>query len=606
MEKNLTPRPVARAAAAPAARPAARPSAQVANQAARAAKAGNPAPDDEDLEEEERTGMARWKHWLTAEASPYAISMLVHAGIFLIMAVVLGGSYIVKKVTEAAPTFKEVEIVKEEEKPEDELKIEKFDLETKADEDPSEIDLKETQPVAIEAQEAVKFDDSDKFEEAGGGGFKNASDDGAQLGGGGVEFEGIKAGPKSNGPGGVGAGKGFGDHAGLGGDGSGFGGRGKGSREALVGRYGGTRATERAVAAALNWLYRHQNRDGSWSIDTFNNNCKGGKCTGPGSKKSDSGATGLGLLPFLGAGQTHMNGGMYANSVRAGLDWLITHQKKDGDLSAGAADQMYSHGLAAIALCEAYAMSGDSRIGFAAQAAIKFIESAQNKQDGGWRYHPGEAGDTSVVGWQLMALKSAQMAKLQINPATFDGVNKWLASVGKGDYSGIFRYQPEREGNLPAMTAVGILCKEYLGAGRGDPALAEGIEFLMKNMPDEKTSRNIYYWYYATQTIHHMLGENWNKWNRKMRKVLVDTQVTGKGCDTGSWDPKEPSPDQYGGPGGRVMVTSLSCLTLEVYYRHLPLYDLNGEGAVKGKDIGGGKAAPAKPGAAKPAAPAKK
>jgi hypothetical protein len=30
--------------------------------------------------------------------------------------------------------------------------------------------------------------------------------------------------------------------------------------------------------------------------------------------------------------------------------------------------------------------------------------------------------------------------------------------------------------------------------------------------------------------------------------------------------------DEHGSSGGRLMQTSLSLLTLEVYYRHLPLY----------------------------------
>ena len=64
---------------------------------------------------------------------------------------------------------------------------------------------------------------------------------------------------------------------------------------------------------------------------------------------------------------------------------------------------MYSHGLATIALSEAYGLSGDKVVGAAAQKAVDFILMAQNKNDGGWRYNPGDPGHTSVVGWQLMA-----------------------------------------------------------------------------------------------------------------------------------------------------------------------------------------------------------
>jgi hypothetical protein len=529
----------------------------------------------------------RLKEWFVTDASPYMISAIVHCTIFLVLALTLGYQAIVKSEGDA-PKFEEVAIEKEDPaKKEDEPEVKPFDLTEPPDLEPSEIDLTQTLPKAQEAQDAVYFDESKEFEEAGGGGFKDSEKDQPKTGGDGTDFKAIRPGVASKGRGGVGSAPGFGDHAGVGGDGSGFGGRGKGSREAMVGRYGGTKATERAVAAALNWLHRHQNPDGSWSIENYHQNCKYGKCDGPGTAKSDSGATALGLLPFLGAGQTHMNEGMYRRNVKAALDWLISHQKPNGDLSHTSPHVMYSHGLAAIALCEAYAMTSDSRIMMAAQNAIRFIETAQNKNDGGWRYKPGDPGDTSVVGWQLMALKSGQMAKLQVNQATLDGVqNKWLPSVGKGDYAGIYRYQPEREGFLPSMTAVGLLCKEYLGCAKADPGLNEGIDYLMKHMPDADKARNIYYWYYATQTIHHVLGDRWDKWNRAMRKILVETQVKGNGCDAGSWDYRKPSADAWGNAGGRLMVTSLSCLTLEVYYRHLPLHDLDKEGPVKGKDSG--------------------
>jgi hypothetical protein len=521
------------------------------------------------------------KEWLFEEAGPYAISMIVHAAILIILVLTMGTMKVIEKLNEP-PTFDEVAIV--EPPKEEEIKVdEPFDLTTPPDYDPSEIDLNVTDPHAIEAQEAVTYDDSETFEAADGGGRKNAPADGPQLGGDGGNFRTPKSGPALKGTGGIGGGKGFGDFAGSGGDGNGFGGRGKGHRDAMVGRYGGTKASERAVGAALDWFARHQSRDGSWTIQNFHQNCRGTKCSGGGSSSSDSGATALGVLPFLGAGETHMQGTKYSRNVAAAIDWLVSHQDRaTGDLSAKSPSIMYSHGLATIAICEAYAMTGDSRLRAPCELAIKFIENAQNKQDGGWRYRPGEAGDTSVVGWQLMALKSAQMCKIPVNPATLAGVEKWLASVSKGDYSGIFRYQPEREGNLYSMTAVGVLCKEYLGANKGDPAVQEGIEYMMKNPPKAGDRRDIYYWYYATQAIKHPLGENWDKWNRQMRKLLIDTQTKGKACDTGSWDPK---PDSWGGAGGRIMITSLSCLTLEVYYRHLPLYDLDDEGPVgKGKE----------------------
>jgi hypothetical protein len=228
---------------------------------------------------------------------------------------------------------------------------------------------------------------------------------------------------------------------------------------------------------------------------------------------------------------------------------------------------MYSHGLATIALSEAYGMTSDREVGRAAQAAVNFILAAQNTADGGWRYNPGEPGDTSVVGWQLMALKSAHMAGLEVGGSVFSGTSKWLDSVSVHD-GAEYAYQPG-QGPVATMTSVGLLCRQYLGAKRNSPALSGGMTYLLNHLPDEQFP-NIYYWYYATQVMHNMSGPEWDAWNHKMRELLVHTQVRDADeCANGSWAPEK---DAWGRRGGRLMQTSLSTLTLEVYYRYMPLF----------------------------------
>jgi hypothetical protein len=202
---------------------------------------------------------------------------------------------------------------------------------------------------------------------------------------------------------------------------------------------------------------------------------------------------------------------------------------------------------------------------------VNFILNAQNRTDGGWRYNPGDAGDTSVVGWQVMALKSAHMAGLSVGGSAFSGASKWLDSVAVHDGTE-YGYTPG--GSSPTMTAVGLLCRQYLGAKRDNPMLTGGMAYIMNHLPDEGFS-NIYYWYYATQVMHNMSGYEWDTWNRKMRDLLVRTQVRSvHECANGSWAPEK---DAWGRSGGRLMQTSLSALTLEIYYRYLPLFK-TGEG----------------------------
>ena len=380
---------------------------------------------------------------------------------------------------------------------------------------------------------------------------------------------------------------GIGTQAGTGGDGWGFGGRGAGHREAMLASGGGTRQTERAVAGALNWLARHQLAHGAWGLQSFGNRCHGQTCTGAGTFGEDpAAATALGLLPFLAAGQTHRSKGPYKKTVEAGVKFLVAHQDpKTGDLRMGT--NMYDHGLAAIALCECYAMTHDRTLRGPAQAALDFIAAAQ-APDGGWRYKPGEpVGDTSVSGWQIMALKSGQMAGLDANPRTIEQAKTFLKAVSAEVPSagGLFAYQPGTM-TTECMTAVGLLCSQYLGMARTDPRMIAGTSCLTQNAPNVRghylydddqinlTGRNIYYWYYATQVMHNQPGPAWDKWNRKMRRLLIETQASS-GCASGSWDPAAPTKDLWGGYGGRLMVTSLSALTLEVYYRYLPLYQLD-------------------------------
>lgn len=360
-------------------------------------------------------------------------------------------------------------------------------------------------------------------------------------------------------------------------------------RQRAVG-HGATAASEAAVDRALAWLAEHQNSDGSWDFDHRGGVCHG-RCGQPGSGSvAVHGATALGILPFLGAGQTHQQG-RYSHVVSKGLRYLIAHQGARGSFHEPEGT-MYSHGLATLALTEAIAMSQDSSgyssslerraavrgvpslgsLQNAARQAIYFIESAQHA-GGGWRYTPGEAGDTSVVGWQAMALQSGRMAGSNVKQTTFDGIGTFLDSVSSGNYGSLYGYTdpPPRLGT----TAVGLLCRMYLGWEREHPGIVNGVEFLAETGP---SSNNAYYNYYATQVMHHYGGPLWEAWNSVLRDHLVNTQET-KGHESGSW---YFDGDFGSGVGGRLYITAMAAMTLEVYYRHMPIYDHEAVGSASG------------------------
>ena len=344
---------------------------------------------------------------------------------------------------------------------------------------------------------------------------------------------------------------------------------------AQLGRSGGaTEASEKAVARALEWFARHQLQDGGWNFDHRRGACNG-RCSEPG-RLSDcrTGATAMALLPFLGAGQTHRDG-KYKENVNRGLYFLASQMKQTnrggmicGDLAQGGGS-MYSHGLAAIVLSEAYAMTQDNGLRGPAQLSLNHIMYAQDPVGGGWRYSPRQPGDTSVVGWQLMALKSGHMAYLQVDPRTIRGATNFLDSVQAENGA---KYGYTDPGGGQATTAVGLLCRMYLGWKKDHPALQRGVEQLSAWGPSgpKKGTANMYYNYYATQVMRHHEGELWDKWNKEMRDWLVDSQEKNdKQHNFGSWHFEG---DHGAESGGRIYTTSLATMILEVYYRHMPLY----------------------------------
>ena len=340
-------------------------------------------------------------------------------------------------------------------------------------------------------------------------------------------------------------------------------------KDALLKAYGGTQGTEDAVAAGLKWLATNQRKDGSWSLV--------GPYSDGGVNENKPAASAMALLAFMGAGHTHQSG-EYKEVVRKGITFVVKLQNKEGffaDQSAGN-QRTYAHAQCSIAVCELYGMTGDKELRDAAQKSIRYAEKSQGK-NGGWRYQPREAGDTSVTGWYVMALISARMAGLDVDSEVLERVHLFLDSVQRRAGSN----RPDAEGEryaymsysapTPAMTAEGMLCRLYLGWDTKEPRIEEGAEFLVGNpIAMEKDRVSYYYWYYATTTLHHIGGQAWTAWNQSMKEVLPKMQITS-GKERGSWPTEE---DNHANAGGRLYSTCFALYCLESYYRHLPLSEM--------------------------------
>ena len=337
--------------------------------------------------------------------------------------------------------------------------------------------------------------------------------------------------------------------------------RAREQRLAVAKGMGGTDDTEVAVQLALTWLAEHQSADGRWDGADFDDDC--GRCGGQTDVKVDSALTGLALLCFLAADHTHDKEGPYRGTVDRALEWLLQRQSEDGDLRGP--ETMYSQGIATIALAEALGMTREGRLRAPVQRAVEFIERARNEATGIWRYDPGQPGDTSVLGWQIMALKSARTAGASVSMEPFYAAGHWLDRVSTRSRPGLYAYQPGREATA-SMTAEGLFIQQMLGRHPDEPRMRQSVAFLLEHLPDWEEEPNTYYWYYATLAMFHHQGEPWQQWNRALVGELLPHQRRD-GAAAGSWDPE----GEWAETGGRVYQTALCTLMLEVYYRYLPL-----------------------------------
>lgn len=498
------------------------------------------------------------------------------------------------------------------------------------------------------------------------------------------------------------------------------------ARQKIINRLGGSEETEDAVRRALEWFTRVQEPDGSW------HGVRG---------RRDSAATGLAMLAYMGYGAKHtwsqdhkkklalaieqlskapVNSSLvgsrkpadrkgeinkpvdnaelthYQKPLAKAVEWML-RVERNGDLRGQSGD-MYDHGIAAIALAEAYSLTKDPRLRKPVERVVAFTIKAQNPKTGGWRYKPYredplERGDMSVTGWQLMALKSAQRGGIEVPDQVFDRVRTFLNLVSVGNQGGVYHYVPDG-GNTSAMTAEGMFCQQLLGpdrkklaraiklmeqaaekfskvaqqasdgsenaqnpeeqqammaakqdaekaeqkvrnviqqtkgklpldlpmqitevaqelAGQDVPAIKkktkatkidasemleqaekmlnqaeqtaefavmdsfhprmqESSRLIQTNLPTRSTT-NYYYWYYGSLAMHQNQGQPWEKWNERVQPILLGNQVRNNGRNDGSWDPV----GQWGPHAGRPVITALATLSLEVYYRYLPLNSLD-------------------------------
>ncbi len=402
--------------------------------------------------------------------------------------------------------------------------------------------------------------------------------DGAAGGGGtgGPSMEDMSIGVGAAGSPGDGGGFGGGHGTGIGTDtGPGFASRGTpggGGREFIVKRGCGTKATIISSEAALRWLAYHQEPDGHWDTIKYGSG-----------QKTDTAMTGMALLAFLGSGHTERSG-QYAKVVKNAVGWLKSKQQANGlifdQTDAGAHRGIgYPGAIATLALVEAAGMGNLPETRAAAQKAIDYCvehQCGEGSDKLGWRYNAKQAGDTSVTGWFVMALKSAKIANLHVDIGAFEGALKFLKTVQFNNEGGDtsygpavhYGYQPgnEHASSSHRLTAIGNLIQIFMGAQKEQ--VQSSVEWFVNKGGVPSWGANgelvdMYYWYYGSLCTFQVGGDVWKRWNVGMMKALTENQCK-QGDDAGSW----PVVGEFSGEWGRVGQTALGCLSLEVYYRY--------------------------------------
>jgi hypothetical protein len=349
-----------------------------------------------------------------------------------------------------------------------------------------------------------------------------------------------------------------------------------------------------SVDAALRWFKRHQSPNGMWDVDQYQANCSDGvlKCE-PGVDQAGNGdvaCTAYAVMCFLGAGHDHMTPGKYRETVTKALDWLVAQQNAEGVFG----ERNYEHAIATQALAEAMGLSNDSRLRAPTQKAVDVIlarqavdPQAKDKAYAGlgWDYVKPNAArnDTSVTGWNVMALKSALGAGLQVGNS-MQGAKNWLERTWKAanpdwkrldPYQGmsVFPYtfdattdKVEKE----HLSCVGALCAVYLGHHQGDVMLETMANSIMKNDYPTAWPTNTYFLYYNSLAIFQIGGERWEKWADPVAKLISNAQRTDDSCYNGSWD--FAGTKFHGHDTGRLLSTAYACLSQEVIWRNVRVH----------------------------------
>jgi hypothetical protein len=309
---------------------------------------------------------------------------------------------------------------------------------------------------------------------------------------------------------------------------------------------GGARQ-DQAIASALAWLAGDQLPSGAWDSAKWQ-----------GRKEYEVALSGMALLTFL---RQTRSAGAHAGTVQRAVAYLVGQQEASGAFGPACDGRMYNHGIATVALVEAYRRTGAEALRAPLGRALAFI-GAEQLDSGGWSYakRVHAEANTSISVWQLYALNLAAQAGLSDSPAAYGRGARWLRGVVDGN--GLFGY--ERAGDFPngsdTLTAMGAFClfgdRGALGA---EPAEAVKIEQALRSVAANWNKETDFYrWFFLAHAIQASGTPELRASLARIQESLLGMRSV-EGVTAGTWDPK----GAWSSVGGRLYTTAMATLALE-------------------------------------------
>ncbi len=307
---------------------------------------------------------------------------------------------------------------------------------------------------------------------------------------------------------------------------------------------------------SLTYLAATQQEDGAW----------------PGISNSGSAITGICVMAFMASG-ADPDFGPYAENIRRALRRLILDQNSEtGHITGGGHGSMYHHGLALLALSEAYGVANERllwqgsevpiedrrTVGQALELAVRCALTAQKKNPfGAWRYSPdSQDADTTVSGTVLMGLLGARNAGIEIPNAAIEKAMNFfkLNTMRDGNVS----YQPaSSHGDSVCRASIATLVYA-VGKRKNLPEYKAAAAFIKRRIDQDFNQHPFYTRYYMAQALFHSDLEAWKAWNQRVVEKLQKMQQ-----EDGSFFSSH----------GQAYGTGMSVLALALNYRLLPVYE---------------------------------